>query len=87
MRYLDWDVDMIAGVLALQLAGPVHSDTGLIGKFDFELLSGTRRQDVDDGGPDLATAVQGQLGLKLERKKGPVDVAVIDDVERTPTAN
>ena len=87
MKYPDWDVDMIAGMLAGQLRAPVHNDTGLTGKFDFELFWSTRRPDADDNGPDLATAVQEQLGLKLERKRGPVDVVVIDHVERTPTAN
>jgi uncharacterized protein (TIGR03435 family) len=72
---------------ARQLRAPVHNDTGLTGKFDFELFWSTRRPDADDNGLDLATAVQEQLGLKLERKKGPVDVVVIDHVERIPTAN
>lgn len=81
LDYLDSDVYMIAGILALQLAVPVHDDTVLTGKFDFELFWGTRRQDVDDSGPDLAVAVQKQPGLKLERKEGPLDVAVIDHLE------
>lgn len=87
MKYPDWDLDMIAGMLAGQLHAPVHNDTGLPGKFDFELFWSTRRPDADDNGPDLATAVKEQLGLKLESKKGPVEVVVIDHVERTPTAN
>ncbi|HXA48884.1 MAG TPA: M56 and DUF3738 domain-containing protein, partial [Candidatus Acidoferrum sp.] len=37
--------------------------------------------------PDLFAAMQSELGLKLEPKKGPVDVIVIDHIERTPTAN
>jgi len=87
MKYPNWDVDTIAGMLAMQLRAPVHNDTGLTGKFDFELFWSTRPPAADDSGPDLATAVQEQLGLKVERKKGPVDVVVIDHVERTPTAN
>jgi uncharacterized protein (TIGR03435 family) len=87
MKYPDWDVDMIAGMLATQLRAPVHNDTGLTGKFDFELFWSTRQPDAGDIGPDLVAAVQEQLGLKLERKRGPVDVVVIDHVERTPTAN
>jgi uncharacterized protein (TIGR03435 family) len=41
---------------------------------------------ADAGAPDLFTAVQEQLGLKLESGKGPVEVIVIDHVER-PSGN
>ena len=37
--------------------------------------------------PDLFTAIQAQLGLKLEAKKGPVGLVVIDHIEKTPTGN
>ncbi len=40
-----------------------------------------------DPGPSLFTAVQEQLGLKLESKKGPVDSIVIDQLEKAPTGN
>lgn len=41
----------------------------------------------DDSVPSIFTAVQDQLGLKLESKKGPVDTLVIDHIEKTPTEN
>ena len=62
--------------------------TGLIGFFDFELtwtpnvLGATTRGDS----PSLFTALEEQLGLKLEPIKGAVDVLVIDHVEK-PTPN
>jgi uncharacterized protein (TIGR03435 family) len=37
--------------------------------------------------PNILTAVQDQLGLKLEKKKGPLDLIVIDQAEKTPTEN
>jgi uncharacterized protein (TIGR03435 family) len=40
-----------------------------------------------DAAPTLLVAVQEQLGLKLEQKKGPVELLVIDRIEKTPTEN
>lgn len=37
--------------------------------------------------PPLAAAIQEQLGLKLEKKKGPVDILVIEHIEKTPSEN
>jgi uncharacterized protein (TIGR03435 family) len=60
--------------------------TGLDGSWDFELRFAPRRGvDAPAGDPDLPdffTAVQEQLGLKLESTKGPVEVFAIDSVER-----
>jgi uncharacterized protein (TIGR03435 family) len=41
---------------------------------------------TDSTGPSIFTAIQQQLGLKLESARGPVDVLVIDHIER-PAAN
>jgi uncharacterized protein (TIGR03435 family) len=37
--------------------------------------------------PTLFSALQEQLGLRLEQKKGPVDLLVVDRLEKTPTEN
>ena len=50
---------------------------------------GMHSPDAPAGGevPTLSVAIQEQLGLRLESKKGPVDLLVIDHLEKTPTEN
>lgn len=76
-------------VFARNLSGPagrnVIDKSGLPGAYDFE-LEFTPEQSADTTGPSLFTAMQEQLGLKLESQRGPVEVLVIDRVE-TPTTD
>jgi uncharacterized protein (TIGR03435 family) len=69
-------------------AGPsVEDRTGLIARYDFTLNWAPQSAASNpDASPDIFSAVQEQLGLKLEPIKGPVDTYVIDHVER-PTEN
>lgn len=55
--------------------------TGLTGSFDLE-LQWSPEQSADTSGPSIFTALQEQLGLKLESTRGPVEVLVIDRVEQ-----
>jgi uncharacterized protein (TIGR03435 family) len=67
---------------------PVVDQTALLGRYDF-VLSWTpddSSTDSSNSAPALFTAIQEQLGLKLEPVKGPVDVYVIDRVGK-PTEN
>lgn len=63
---------------------PIVNRTGLDGTFDINLewtqprVAGAAPPD----GPSIFTAVQEQLGLKLESQRVPMDVVVIDSVER-----
>jgi uncharacterized protein (TIGR03435 family) len=41
----------------------------------------------DNAGPTIFTALQEKLGFKLEQRKGPVDLLVIDRLEKVPTEN
>jgi len=83
--------DRIAGQLAGQMGGPVIDATGIKGKYDFVLTWNPRSRNAvvsdDNAGPTLEEAIQDQLGLKLEAKKGSVDVFVIDHAERTAIEN
>jgi uncharacterized protein (TIGR03435 family) len=57
---------------------PVIDRTGLSGEFDVTL-------DFSD--ESIVTAVQDQLGLKLELRKIPIDLLVVDGAEKVPSAN
>jgi uncharacterized protein (TIGR03435 family) len=81
----------IAGrMLANRLDRPVIDQTGLAGLFDahLEFDRASTTGDPADGAerPSIFTAVQEQLGLKLSPDKGPVEVLVVDHVEK-PDAN
>lgn len=72
----------------------VIDETGLTGAFDIHLTwavdaDGQGPADnpsPDPAGPSIFTALQEQLGLKLEATKGPVEVLVIDYIEK-PSGN
>jgi uncharacterized protein (TIGR03435 family) len=83
------DMTTFAGMLShhLMLGQPVVDKTGLTGHYDFVLhYSMNEWEELLTSYPDLFTAIQQQLGLKLESKKGPVPVLVIDHIER-PSEN
>lgn len=65
----------------------VVNKTGLKGKYDIALRwTPDEMQSTTDSGPSIFTALQEQLGLKLEPTRGPVNILVIDHVEK-PSAN
>jgi uncharacterized protein (TIGR03435 family) len=59
----------------------VADNTGLKGEYDYK-LEWTPEQMADSSLPSLFTALQEQLGLRLDSTKGPVEIIVIDGVER-----
>jgi uncharacterized protein (TIGR03435 family) len=78
----------LANTLAAQLGRQVVDQTGFAGSYDFDLQYAPEEiAYIMPGRPPLLDAVQSQLGLKLEARKGPVKVIVIDHIEKTPTEN
>jgi uncharacterized protein (TIGR03435 family) len=92
-------LSQLTGALSPIVQRVVVDRTGLAGNYDIDLTwtpdqmpSGPRPADapalaaIDPNGPSIFTAIQEQLGLKLDSQRGPVEVLVIDRVER-PTEN
>ena len=70
-------------VLTLALGKPVVDKTGLAGQFDAMHVEYAPDDLPDATGASIFTAIQEQLGLKLEAGKGPVEVLVIDHIEKS----
>ena len=84
------NLDELAKTLTQRVGRPVINRTGLAGEFQFELswlqeMQAAAPAAANDG-PSLFTALQEQLGLKLESSRGPVELLVSESVER-PTPN
>ncbi len=89
-------MSMLANQLSNRLGRNVLDKTGLTGNYDFTLeftpegmqpMGGREpgaeaAPPLDSPGPSLFTAVQEQLGLKLESQKGPVSLFIIDRIEK-----
>jgi len=70
------------------LERPVVEFTGLTGRFDLTLdWSPIDRQGENPNGPSTFTALEEQLGLKLEPRKLPLEILIVDKVNKTPTDN
>ncbi|MGA8593908.1 MAG: M56 and DUF3738 domain-containing protein [Bryobacteraceae bacterium] len=88
-----------AEVLSRQTDRPVVDATGLKGAYNFKLewtpddKQSNRPEQADEAvtkasdAPSIFTAVEEQLGLKLEPRKAPAEILVIDHVEKVPTEN
>jgi len=90
-------MNVFANNLSQRMQRVVVDRTGLTGGWDFELTfaseppagplpPGAETPQVDPNAPSLVTAIQEQLGLRLQSTKGPVEVLVVDAIER-PTSD
>lgn len=88
----------LAHFISTQVDRPVLDATGLNGHYALTLswyreLPPSMAPSPDGTptdpppGPTIFEAVEQQLGLRLQPKKGRVDMVVIDDIEKTPIAN
>jgi uncharacterized protein (TIGR03435 family) len=86
----------LATLLSGILRRPVLDQTGLSGVYEFTLEwtpevrqtgpDATPPAPANPGAPSIFTAVQEQLGLKLDAAKAPVEVIVVDNAEK-PSEN
>jgi uncharacterized protein (TIGR03435 family) len=79
-------IPMLVTQLSIATGLIVHDETGLSGVYDFLLEFAPDEKNQQDTHPSIFTAVVEQLGLRLEKAKGPVQSVVIDHIER-PSAN
>ena len=89
-RYTNAKMPDLALMLMIYVDRPIVDQTGLQGRYDFQ-LQWTKDESAaaatgTDAPPGLFTAIQEQIGLKLEPAKATADVLVIDHIER-PSPN
>jgi len=86
-------IDKLAETLGTILKCRITDDTGLKAKYDYSVtytaqpLAATSDASEPSDLPDIFSALQSQLGLKLESKKVTVEIFVVDHMEKTPTEN
>jgi uncharacterized protein (TIGR03435 family) len=76
----------LAGALSDAVGRPVVDKTGFTGLFDAHLEFAPDESTTDPPQPSIGSALQQELAIRLNASKGPVQVIVIDSVER-PTEN
>jgi uncharacterized protein (TIGR03435 family) len=81
-------MDRFAEFLSQHTDVPVLDFTGLKGVYTLKLDWQGKEDNTDaPAGPGITEAVQDQLGLRMERRKAPVEILVVDHIEKTPTEN
>ena len=81
IRFAGYPLSLFANGLSQIVGRTVIDRTGLAGNWAFDLTYAVE-PSPDSDAPSLFTAIQEQLGLKLEATTGPVDVLVVDRVQR-----
>jgi uncharacterized protein (TIGR03435 family) len=90
-QFLAQPISRFTFMLSRRMDRPVLDMTDLKGRYDFAVdLSGlgfNGREAQDPNGTPIFTAVQRDLGLRLEARKEPIEVLVVDAVSKMPTEN
>jgi uncharacterized protein (TIGR03435 family) len=86
LRLQNSDIDALAATLTTPVGRPVLNKTRIEGNYDVK-LDYAPEGDTASPLPNIFTAIQEQLGLKLEAEKVPVQMLIIDHVDKTPTEN
>ena len=81
--------------ISREIRQPIVDQTGLTGRYDYfmDIAAYITDEMRQQQGPPVeapsivANALQGQLGLKVEAKKMPMEVLMVDKMEKTPTEN
>jgi uncharacterized protein (TIGR03435 family) len=90
-------LSQLTDFLSKEIRFPIIDQTGLTGRFDYFLdinayVTEEMKKEGNNGPPPdaptiVAMALQSQLGLKLDSKKAPVEILIIDTLDKTPTEN
>jgi uncharacterized protein (TIGR03435 family) len=90
-------MSQLAELLSGPLRMPVVDMTELKGRYDFSMdpskflpteMTPEKKMSMQDEVPNIFRAMlQEQLGLKLESRKAPIDILIVDSMEKTPTEN
>jgi len=91
MERLRTTIGDFASALAYTIKQPVVDQTHMEGRYNVVLTytpdSGSGVPAAASDGPSIFTAIEEQLGLKLEPRKVPVDIFVVDHCQKMPTEN
>jgi uncharacterized protein (TIGR03435 family) len=83
---LDWSLPFLATMLQRATKIPVDDETIIAGSFDIKLQYAPD-SDQDSALPSLFTALRETLGLELKAQQVPMQILVIDHIDRVPAAN
>jgi len=86
--FTNFPISRLTFLLSRRLDRPVLDKTGLKGNFDYTIdISGLPGPQTDPSAPSIFSTVPRDLGLKLEARKEPISMLVIDSASKIPTAN